>query len=298
MRKLSDNGILLDLENKRANKIKQICKMYNSDKEKFFVHLTDIYKERKGSWNDWRDFLKKKQDDLIQKAREGHKYDEKELHKVWDDLDKLEGFGPSWSKAGYRKLYELPPNDYSVLQLRFYLNFLEEIAKEGLIASFYRLVGMLEELYDYEQYYLHLSHLKYSIKERKPPEKNFPLTSFIFTFYTGVFFCSSYIFDVIEFKGCATNIDNDENKKKVLSHFTFLKTLLHYLDAFALYHPLLYLTGKWYRDHLLHSIRVTWLMDQLFEAWKNYYLRSAEYRLKYLLSRCDTYVASLYNLLN
>ena len=131
-----------------------------------------------------------------------------------------------------------------------------------------------------------------TIINHKPDAENLPLLELCWLMFPDVFFSEN---DVVEFANDAQKIDSffksqhDRNKQKIVeklkhtqARLDFILFLSCLLKDFPVVHRSLY-HRKWYRDHLLHSIRVAWLMDKTIRKWEKHYLASAKYRLEKLL---------------
>lgn len=94
-----------------------------------------------------------------------------------------------------------------------------------------------------------------------------------------VFFISQNCHDNTKFY----NFIISDNINQAIEHGKYLGKLASQLDHFSDKHQKLFDLDIFYRDHLAHSIRVTWLMMKLIKKWRDLYLRSAIYRISSLL---------------
>jgi len=287
MTKPIDEEMLDDLSN-YVKEIEENCTKYDSEKNSFIKKLEAKYNKKEKTWYDWIEFLSKKMDDeittVLSKKRKVAQIPKK-LRTLHKERRTLEDFGPSLSQVSWGKRQFLKLCHQYLRQLNQNEPlFLSELASRGLIPSFFRLLGISEEIYSYRYFKLALIKITEAIDNKKPLESDFPLSAMIFSMFPDSLFWSRTIYDCTEFKSEASNSFDSDKRENAAHHFHCLTSLLSYIDSFALYHPLLYLKEKFYRDHLIHSIRVAWFMRKLFEKWNIYYYKSATHRLLTLLS--------------
>ena len=265
---LSDEVVLEDLEKRSADRIKQPIRVYEEKKEELFQELELRFeKEFKDSkhesrWGAWKEYLEEMRSKLIERYGEKDKQVvEDKFNEIGRYLDRLDHVGITITSG---KGYWLADRHNKIVRYISDRSRSDLFAKEGMLSTFYRLLGVIKEIYDHKQYDSTLETLRTCIRERKPPE-GFRLLNFLFTYYP----------DAIFYR---------EDADKGTASAQYLNELIHYIDAFALYHPFLYTTSKLYRDHILHHIRVTWLMEKLFEKWEEVYLESTKRRLEKMLT--------------
>lgn len=157
------------------------------------------------------------------------------------------------------------------------------LGQRGLIDIYNRIFGYYEEFYDFNFTNSIILQFKSVSENNDILQSDFSLPFFILLFYEEIIFHSKYLHDAVEIS------KNDKLEDEIENHFLYLKRLFHFLDAFSKYHPSLYYTGKYYRDHLSHSIRVAWLVDKLFEKWQQFYLISIKNRFQKFLTDMDDF---------
>lgn len=239
----------------------------------------------------------------MQKGKQNQSECWEELKKKLDSSFIQKGEKKGWAK--YLNLIRKPTS--SVIEKNFYaLSFhhtwvakitnpenrktLENLAKENFLSLLLRLREILVEIYDYERYSYPREAFENLSKNIRKSVEDFPLLTFIFSYYPMVFFHpTKEMVDSLDFVSLLKKLDSNEinqkQKEMASSILMNLEKLLKYIDAFSVYESFLFYSEKWYRDHLLHSIRVMWMMEKIIwdKRWYQIYKKSADHRLKKLL---------------
>lgn len=270
MEDVSDDIILTDLA-KKAEKIKERIKEMRIEKQKDSDNRQEFYKRLA------------------------------EILKSHSDFEE-EGDEKGWGKY----LASIPKPTVSLIEEHIPLDFehwwipeitnlknkkiLEYLSRENILSLMFRLRGILIEMYDFEKYDYSRQSFEELSKNIKTPGEEFPLMTFIFSYYPTVFFHSNKeVEDSLDLKSVLSNIDMIDEKQKETLRFILknLKILVKYIDAFSVYQSFLFYSKKWYRDHLLHAIRVMWMIEKIIgdKGWYQIYQESSKHRLNKLL--CD-----------
>jgi hypothetical protein len=248
-----------------------------------------IKKDKKNRAQCWNELRKKFDNDQNFIENADKKGWAKYLSSIYETSSSLIEFNPYYLLCEHVRVATIThPKNRKVL---------ENLARENLLSPMLRLREILVEIYDYEKYNYPLKSFKNLLKNKEKSAKGFPLLTFIFTYYPSVFFHpSKEIVDSLDLSSslsCLSHPNVKQDKKGSTIHYLKdLENLLKYIDAFSAYEPFSFYSEKWYRDHLLHSIRVMWMMEKIIwdKGWYEIYQKSSdqEHRLKKFLE-CKNY---------
>jgi len=199
-------------------------------------------------------------------------------------LDELESLGPAPTYASeYLAHAPLGYDHKKIVSWARGWNLLKGF--DGRVSSLLgRLEGIIKNYFDAKNYRECINFLR-EYHKSKSPDVTFPLVSYLTIYEPYLLFTRGKPpYDMLDF----SSLERKGSGKSLSYALLFADKIIRSLDAFEQYHPFLYLTGKFYRDHVFHALRTAWLIKRLAGKWQWIYRDSVKKTLMGIVEGCTS----------